>query len=82
MPWGEFISSRAQLPAKHLHPEQQGTLSSHCTSALPAPCPRHCPVPGEEIASKSLLWDMPGWRKDLRVLMDPGGNFGHSLFLS
>lgn len=34
------------------------------------------------MASKSIPWDVLGWRKDLQVLMDPWGSFGHSLFLS
>lgn len=31
------------------------------------------PALGEEITSKSILWDPRGWRKDLLVLMEPWG---------
>lgn len=40
---GKFICSGAQLPSKHLHLEQQVTLSPSHAPALPAHCPRQLP---------------------------------------
>lgn len=56
------------------------TQSSRSPSppATHQPCqaavPDNCPVPGEEMASKSIPWAALGWWKDLRVLMDPWGS--------
>lgn len=65
-------STPASSTLSTLHPEQQITPSSPRAPPLLQTVP---PVPGEEIANKSILWDLPGWRKDLPVLMDPWGSF-------